>query len=91
MLSVVHTPFFFVTMEVYTHSCSISVPPASLLSGDVARMLSDHPDLTLAALTKTHLEDPQQFGLALGNMRYLLAEVLKGLAYIYAHAACSCS
>ena len=46
-------------------------------------MLSDHPDLTLAALKKTHSEDPRQFGLALGNMRYLLAEVLKGLAYMH--------
>ena len=46
-------------------------------------MLSDHPELTLAALRKTHSEDPRQFGLALGNMRYLLAEVLKGLAYMH--------
>jgi serine/threonine protein kinase len=53
------------------------------MSGDVARMLSDHPELTLAALKKTHSEDPRQFGLALGNMRYLLAEVLKGLAYMH--------
>ena len=59
--------------------------PHPFLSGDVARMLSDHPDLTLAALKKTHSEDPRQFGLALGNMRYLLAEVLKGLAYILMH------
>ena len=46
-------------------------------------MLSDHPNLTLAALKQTHAEEPRQFGLALGNMRYLLAEVLKGLAYMH--------
>ena len=46
-------------------------------------MLSDHPSLTLAALKLKHAEDPLKFGLALGNMRYLLAEVLKGLAYMH--------
>ena len=46
-------------------------------------MLSDHPNLTLAALKLKHAEDPLKFGLALGNMRYLLAEVLKGLAYMH--------
>ena len=51
--------------------------------GDAARMLSDHPELTLAAIKETNSEDPRRFGLALGNMRYLLAEVLKGLAYMH--------
>jgi serine/threonine protein kinase len=46
-------------------------------------MLSDHPELTLAALKEKNSEDPMKFGLALGNMRYLLAEVLKGLAYMH--------
>ena len=46
-------------------------------------MLSDHPELTLASLKQTYADDPRQFGLALGNMRYLLAEVLKGLAYLH--------
>ena len=55
----------------------------TLFAGDVARMLSDHRELTLAALKQTYADDPRQFGLALGNMRYLLAEVLKGLSYLH--------
>ncbi|CAI8001668.1 Probable serine/threonine-protein kinase PBL28 [Geodia barretti] len=53
------------------------------MSGDAARMLSDHPELTLATLKEKNSEDPRKFGLALGNMRYLLAEVLKGIAYMH--------
>ena len=46
-------------------------------------MISDHPELTLLALKQTHSDNPQQFGLALGTVRYLLAEVLKGLSYLH--------
>ena len=46
-------------------------------------MLSDHPELTLAAIRETNSDDPRKFGLALGNLRYFLAEVLKGLAYMH--------
>ena len=46
-------------------------------------MISDYPDYTLASLKEANSDDPRRFGLALGNMRYLLAEVLRGLAYMH--------
>ena len=64
--------------------CIIDVMCFSLsLSADAARMLSDHSEFTLSTLKQTYSDNPMQFGLALGNMRYLLAEVLKGLAYMH--------
>ena len=73
----------FTSYHVYRPITMSTVSVLPPLTGDAARMLSDHPELTLATLKEKNSEDPRKFGLALGNMRYLLAEVLKGIAYMH--------
>ena len=53
------------------------------LTGDIARMVTDHRELTIVELRKKYADSPRELGLVVGNLKYLLAEVLRGLCYLH--------
>ena len=53
------------------------------LTGDVARMVTDHKELTMIELRKKFEDSPKELGLVVGNLKYLLAELLRGLSYLH--------
>lgn len=53
------------------------------LTGDCARMITDHQDLTMKALCKKYRNSPMDLGVVQGNLRYLIAEALRGIAYLH--------
>ena len=53
------------------------------LTGDIARMVTDHRELTLVQLRKKYADSPRELGLVVGNIKYVLAEVLRGLCYLH--------
>ena len=46
-------------------------------------MLTDHHNLTLKELQHSYSDNPRDMGVILGNLRYLLAEILRGLHYLH--------
>ena len=55
------------------------------LTGDVARMLTDHSNLTLNALRRQHGDDPHTLGKIVANLKYLLREILQGMCYLHSN------
>ena len=53
------------------------------LTGDIARMVTDHKELTLIELRKKFEDSPKELGLVVGNLKYLLTELLRGLSYLH--------
>ena len=53
------------------------------MTGDCARMITDHKKYTMKELIRHHKDNPRYLGTVQGNLRYLLAEVLRGLSYLH--------
>lgn len=53
------------------------------LTGDLAKMVTDKPDLTMVSLSKRFENDPRALGSMQGNWKYILKELLKGLNYMH--------
>ena len=53
------------------------------LTGDIARMVTDHKELTLIEIRKKFKDSPKELGLVVGNLKYLLEELLRGLSYLH--------
>ena len=52
-------------------------------TGDLARLASDNEDNTLKKLKVKYGDNPRQFGLIQGNVKYILNQVLRGLVYLH--------
>ncbi len=55
----------------------------SKFSGDLSRMVTNKPDLTMVKLSEMHKGSPRLLGSIQGNWKFILKEVLKGLAYMH--------
>ena len=53
------------------------------VSGDLARMVTDKAELTMQSLSSKYKNDPRKLGSIQGNWKYILKELLKGLAYLH--------
>ena len=52
-------------------------------SGDLARLVSDNENNTLKKMKVKYGDNPRQFGLIQGNVKYILNQVLRGLVYLH--------
>ena len=55
-------------------------------NGDLAKLAVDHERNTLKQLKIDHGQNPKTFGLVHGNMKYVLTQVLRGLAYLHSQS-----
>ncbi len=53
------------------------------VTGDLARMVTDNPDMTMQSLSLKYSNDPLKLGSMQGNWKYILKELLKGLGYMH--------
>ena len=53
------------------------------LTGDLARMVTDKEELSMSEFHKTHRYNPRVMGVAIGNLKYILSQVLEGLSYMH--------
>ena len=61
-------------------TCYHFLPKAT---GDLARLVSDNEENTLKKLKIKYGDNPRKFGLIQGNVKYILSQVLRGLAYLH--------
>jgi serine/threonine protein kinase len=61
-------------------TCYHFLPKAT---GDLARLISDNEENTLKKLKIRYGDNPRQFGLAQGNVKYILSQILRGLVYLH--------
>ena len=61
----------------------LSPLPLSPIPGDCARMITDHGHLTMKALGNKHRGDHVQLTFLQNNFKYLIREVLQGIAYLH--------
>ena len=52
-------------------------------SGDLARLCVDNEHNTLKELKKRYGHDPLKYGQIQGNLKYILSQILRGLAYLH--------
>ena len=53
------------------------------LSGDLARLLTDHEELSLAEYHIVNRYNPRVMGVAVGNVKYILSQILQGMHYLH--------
>lgn len=53
------------------------------LSGDLSRMVTNKPELTMVNLSRKYVDSPRILGSMQGNWKYILKEVLKGLGHMH--------
>ena len=58
------------------------------LSGDMARLVTDKEELSLHDFHKRHHNNPRAMGVAVGNVKYILSQVLQGLHYLHDNHQC---
>ena len=58
------------------------------LSGDMARLVTDKEELSLHDFHKRHHNNPRAMGVAVGNVKYILSQVLQGLNYLHDNHQC---
>ncbi len=58
------------------------------LSGDMARLVTDKEELSLHDFHKHHHNNPRAMGVAVGNVKYILSQVLQGLHYLHDNHQC---
>ncbi|XP_064401598.1 uncharacterized protein LOC135347510 isoform X2 [Halichondria panicea] len=58
------------------------------LSGDMARLVTDKEELSLHDFHKRHHNNPRAMGVAVGNVKYILSQVLEGLHYLHDNHRC---
>ena len=58
------------------------------LSGDMARLVTDKEELSLHDFHKRHHKNPRAMGVAVGNVKYILLQVLQGLNYLHDNHQC---
>ena len=58
------------------------------LSGDMARLVTDKEELSLHDFHKRHHNNPRAMGVAVGNVKYILSQVLQGLNYLHNSHRC---
>ncbi len=58
------------------------------LSGDLARLVTDKEELSLYKLHSSHRNNPRIMGVAVGNVKYILSQVLEGLNYLHESHKC---
>ncbi len=58
------------------------------LSGDMARLVTDKEELSLHDFHKRFHNNPRAMGVAVGNVKYILAQVLQGLHYLHDSHRC---
>ena len=56
----------------------------SKYSGDLSRMVTNKPELTMVTLSEKYKGNPRLLGSMQGNWKYILKEMLKGLGFIHA-------
>ena len=57
----------------------------SRYSGDLSRMVTNKPEMTMLNLNEQFKGNPRLLGSMQGNWKYILKEVLKGLGYMHGH------